>query len=688
MKGFGSKKYCYNFKFSAITDAIKSQNRGESVFSRVNSLLKQPSGNLDGLFLALLYQNKLNLHSCALEISQTLDLPVNSVIDVLEKILESAILSDFLLNGAEIIAFVLQNLGVKKVFVYPGTSELAICNSLASISEINLINARGDKECAFMTAGACLLKPNLSVGLLHGARGLTNALGAIADSRRNEVTGVFIVGLPSTKSSRFLPPHGEKNLMENLGNFVKWCHEVNSIPSDKASLNIAAKNFIEALYNAFSQATIRPYGPTMFGIPQDVAERAWIPWSVLKNTKLVSQNFKVSKEKMILGAKLISESRNVLILVDDFLLKYDNIRPTIAKFSSLSKAPVLQIRYRRGAMLFERLNNKDVAHFVGWFEPRRSEHKDLLAATDLLVTLEDRNLYRRVIGPLPNCRKLAITSDGSKTLKNEYLTDNDILLEGDVASIIDDLNKELSFNFDRVQKKQNWVDSILGRYFTSKGEIIPSVQRIRAGIITSLADTLHKVNNPVLVDDSQMFGGLVSEYYEELPLNLRVFGDHGGFIGSGIGYATGLAIAEPSVRVFCLLGDQGLTNGFQGLITAVQERAGVVFIVCNNGASVSLLKQSSASQKGCYIMKDYSYLENPKDFNYSSVAQELSIPSWKVVLSLAQEKSDTKQAIDILKECLAKALVVEGPSLIEICLPSEEQFWDGIWQTQGYDEFG
>lgn len=684
MKGFGSKKHCYNFKLSAATDAIQSHNRREPVFDRVNSLLKQPSGNLDGLFLALLSQNKLNLHSCALDIAQTLDLPVNSIIDVLERILESA--SDFLLTGAETVAFVLQNLGVTKAFAYPGTSELAICNRLASISKINLINSRGDKECVFMTVGACLLKPSLSVGVLHGARGLTNALGAIADSRRNEVGGVFIVGLPSTESSRFLPPHGEENLLENLGNFVKWWHEVNSIPPDKAGLNLAARDFVKALYNAFSQATIRPYGPTLFGIPQDVAERAWIPWSVLKNTQLVNKNLKVSKQKILLGAKLILESRTILILVDDFLLKYDNIRPIIAKFSSLSNAPVLQIRYRRGAMLFERLNNKDVAHFAGWFEPMSPEHKKLLAAIDLLITLEDRNLYRRVVGPLPNCRKLAITSNSSKTFKNEYLTDNDILIEGDVSNIIDSLSKELSLDFERDREKQNWVDSVQEKYFTSQAKVIPSVQRMRTGIIKSLADTLHKVNNPVLVDDSQMFGGLVSEYYQELPLNLRVFGDHGGFIGSGIGYATGLAIAEPSVRVFCLLGDQGFTNGFQGLIAAVQERARVIFIVCNNGGSVSLLKQSLALQEGCDTMENNSYLENPQDFNYSSVTQELSIPSWKVLLSLAKDELDTKQTIDILKECLAKALFVEGPSLIEICLPSEKRFWDGIWQTKGYDE--
>ena len=137
----------------------------------------------------------------------------------------------------------------------------------------------------------------------------------------------------------------------------------------------------------------------------------------------------------------------------------------------------------------------------------------------------------------------------SKTLKNEYLTKNDILIEGDVANIVDSLNKELSLNFEYCREKQKWIDSMQGKHFAPQTKIIPSVQRIQTGIVTALADTLQRVKNPVLVDDSQMFGGLISEYYEKLPSGLRVFGDHGGFIGSGIGYATGLAIAEPSIRL-------------------------------------------------------------------------------------------------------------------------------------------
>src|SRR5262249_14614586 len=47
--------------------------------------------------------------------------------------------------------------------------------------DIPLVNARGDKEAVFMAAGAGLDADRRAVALLHGARGLTNAAGAVAD---------------------------------------------------------------------------------------------------------------------------------------------------------------------------------------------------------------------------------------------------------------------------------------------------------------------------------------------------------------------------------------------------------------------------------------------------------------------------------------------------------------------------
>src|SRR5688572_22465744 len=110
-------------------------------------------------------------------------------------------------TGADAIAAALYAAGVRHVFAYAGTSELALCDAIDRVDANMLVNGRGDKESAFMAAGASVLEPLRGAAVLHGARGLTNAAGALADVRRSEVGTMFVVGLPSTTSARFLPPH-------------------------------------------------------------------------------------------------------------------------------------------------------------------------------------------------------------------------------------------------------------------------------------------------------------------------------------------------------------------------------------------------------------------------------------------------------------------------------------------------
>jgi acetolactate synthase-1/2/3 large subunit len=103
--------------------------------------------------------------------------------------------------------------GVRAVFAYPGTPELALCAAIESDPRLRLINARGDTEAAFLAAGACALRAGSAAGVLHGARGLTNALGAIADNRRSETPVLDIVGQASRQSMPYLPPHAEPALI-------------------------------------------------------------------------------------------------------------------------------------------------------------------------------------------------------------------------------------------------------------------------------------------------------------------------------------------------------------------------------------------------------------------------------------------------------------------------------------------
>lgn len=666
----------------AVRQALASCGDG-SADDFFNALLTEPSGRPDGLALALL--RGADTGPLVTEAARCLRRPAGEVGAALRCHLDRTATDDLALTGAEAVTLLLREAGVRTAFAYAGTSELALCDSLARAPGIELVNSRGDTEAAFMAAGGSLLHAARSVAVLHGARGSTNAAGAIADARRNEVGVVVVVGLPSSRSARFLPPHGEPDLIEGVGAFAKWWHEAGPPPEPAAGAELTG-DFVAAIRAALLEARTRPYGPAVFGLPQDTAESAWVPWHALAADEPGHPD--LPRAPLAAAAGLLASGERVAILVDDYLLRYDGARPVLAELAALSGALVLQVRYRRGAMLFERLSARDVPSFLGWYDPLRADHRDLLDRADLLVTLEDRNLYQRVVGDLPRCRKLAITSDAAKTRKNGYLSDADLLVEGDVVAIMRALCQRLARRDAAPPRRPvgGWLDDIPAASEVVADALPPEIRRLRSGIVAALAGAMNEFSTPVLVDDSQMFGGLICDHYDLLPDNLRVFGDHAGFVGSGIAYATGLAVVDRSVRVFCTLGDQGFSNGMQGLMAAGQERARVVYLLCNNGESASLLAQSAATQPRWFDGGRQAHLHNPAAVDYTTIARGLGVASWSLELPLDRDEAVIDRALERLRQLLSEAVAVTGPALIELRLPGGREMWAGIWLTQGHDE--
>ena len=583
------------------------------------------------------------------------------------------------LTGAEAVALVLAQHGVETVFAYPGTSELALCDSICGAPGVRLVPGRGDRECAFMASGASLLRPNRGVALLHGARGLTNAAGAVAAARRNEVGTAFVVGLPSTGSAPFLPPHGERDLIASIGTFTQWSWEAPAPPREGPDRARAARRFVARLRDALASSARLPARPSLIGIPQDVAEMRWIPAAALEALPPSPEPRPVVAPEAL---RALRQAARPLFLVDDYALRSPGLRAALAGLTDLLGAPVFQLRYRRGPMLFERLRRDEVGNFLGWFDRFSAEHTGLLAACDLFVTVEDRNVYRRVFGDPPACRKLAINGDGDKARKNGYLEPGDLLLEGDPTGILRTLREELERHG---AARRPWF-SPAGAPPATPERASDAAERLRTGIVAAIARTLAGWEAPVLVDDSQLFGGMISERYDLLPSGLRVFGDHGGFVGGGLATATGLAIADPGRRVLCTLGDQGFVNAFQGLVTAVQERAEVVFLVCNNGEAVSLQKQASASGPAWSEEASRPYLRNTPGLSYRRVAEAIGVRAWLVDASRGLEASAAAAAVRALARALSEAAGGSGPALIELRLPSDPHAWQGIWLTRGFEQ--
>ncbi len=667
---------------SAVQEAVAAHNRGEPAAAAVRALLQRPDGQWDGLALLLLARR--GIAKGAADAAAALGADPDELAAAVSAALPDGTSERYPLTGAEAVALTLRQCGARLAFGYAGTSELALCDALVRLPGVRAVNGRGDTESAFMAAGASLFEPAAAVAVLHGARGLTNATGAVADARRNEIAVVALVGLPSTGSAPFLPPHGEPDLLASVGTFAKSWVELGPVPEGDAQRRAAAAHLAAVVRGAFSEARTPPFGPVLVGIPQDVAEAAWVPPSALDPAPATSPPRRRVPQDLDAACRLLDGARRPLVLVDDYLLKHERAQPVLGRFAAALGAPVLQARYRRGAMLFERIDRQAVPTFLGWLDPADLSHRKLLEHADVLVTVEDRNLYQRVVGRLPDCPKVAVTSDGDKTRKNDYLRRGDLLLEGDAVAVLARLGERVGA---AATARPAWWEGLVEADGTAGHPQLPPVaERLQTGLVRALGRALATVARPVLVDDSQMLGGVVAEWYDELPASTRVVGDHGGFVGAGIAYATGLALADPSAAVVCTLGDQGLVNGLQGLVAAGQERAPAVYVVCNNGGSVSLLKQARAARTRLFDEGRDPFLANAANADYTGTASRLGLAAAAVEFPAGGEPDALAAAAASTEALLASALASRQPTLIELRLPPLGDAWAGVWRTEGYDE--
>lgn len=563
------------------------------------------------------------------------------------------------LSGAEIIAEILAFSGVDTVFAYPGTSELPLCDAFERQPGVTLLNARGDKEAAFMAGGGNFLRPGACAAILHGARGSTNALGAIADLRRSELPLLCVVGLPSRASIPFLPPHGEPDLMASLGVFARASH-------DLSGEDIGLEALTEAIAAAVRDTRRRPGGPVLLGVPQDVfgLRFACRPGDLCPDLDVYAPPAEAMLDE---AADLLVSARRPVIFIDDYALGPRGATPEeFAGLAARLGAPIFQVGYGRGPMLFPSLP-AGLAGCHGAYDPGDATHREALGSADALITIEDRNMYPRVVGELPTCAKVVLTSNRKATLKNGYVRPRDRIVELDAGAAVRGLLARLPE--DRLRRCPPAPKT--GCASATHPAAAAMVRALGAGAAAGGA---------TVVDDSQMFGGLAALAAPALK-GLRLLGSHGGFVGGGMATAAGMALANPDAPIVCTVGDHGFTNALQAMASLSGRSVRLVYVVCNNGRSVSLRKQ--ALHDGLDAIAASPFLVNPGDMSYAAIAAGFGLAA--EAMDWRSDGPDLEAQGQWLGARLLALLGGGRPALLELRTTDDPAFWAGVWNVAGFE---
>jgi acetolactate synthase-1/2/3 large subunit len=175
--------------------------------------------------------------------------------------------------------------------------------------------------------------------------------------------------------------------------------------------------------------------------------------------------------------------------------------------------------------------------------------------------------------------------------------------------------------------------------------------RVKLGPYQVVADVLlHRVANgrhPFVRDVTVANSTFGNRYVQIAAPHLGIHAAGGG-IGQGISMAIGAALVEPFPKTVALLGDGGAMVNLSEFLTAVEERAEIVFVLMND-RGYGVIRNIQDAQYGG--RRSYADLRTP---DFAMLAASFGLPHLKVAV------------IDEFERAFDHALAEPGPYLIEI----------------------
>ncbi len=270
------------------------------------------------------------------------------------------------------------------------------------------------------------------------------------------------------------------------------------------------------------------------------------------------------------------------------------------------------------------------------------EASELYASCDLMIVVGSRlrgNETRNNKMPLPS-PLIQVDADAAQGGRNYPA---DVFAHGDAADTLArlierlpaalDVDANLSFDIARARaQSEGRMRDVLGPY------------RV---VADTLAERVFANGHPWVRDVTISNSTFGNRYVRIAAPNLGVHALGGG-IGQGVAMGVGAALATCRGKAVTLLGDGGAMLGLAEMITAVDERAPLVYLLMNDKA-YGVIQNIQDAQYGS--RRHYSALATP---DFAAFCQSIGLPHQRV------------GDVDGFAAAFDEAVATEGPCLIEI----------------------
>jgi len=527
-------------------------------------------------------------------------------------------------NGGKIVAEVLRQEGVKKVFCVPGESFLHVLDALYDYPDIELITTRHEGGASFMSEGYA--KASGEVGVCMATRGVgsTNLSIGIHTAFQDSTPMVALIGQVD-RPFKHKEAFQEIDLEAYFGHICKWTVEIDDV-----------ERIPELLHRAFHVARSGRPGPVLVSLPEDMLSDLT---EININTPMKLKPSKPDGDSIKKALTEVSKAKRPIIIAgggvvrskaSDLLVKLaEELQiPVVTSFRRFDAFPNSHKNYigslglSTPQYLLDYIKQADVAIALGTrFSQITSQDYTLLNGNTQLIHVD---ISQEELGKIYT-PSLAIASDVKEFIQS-LLTQHTNTVPVKREELINELHeKYLAYSTPIKEDSDAFVDM--------------------EGMIFDFMCNVPK--NSIITTDAGNFFSWISRFYR-FDYETTYIGPTNGAMGYGLPSAIGAKLAHPDRTVISFSGDGGYMMTMQEFETAVRYNIPVIAVVVNNN------------------MYGTIRMHQERTFPNRVIGTELSNPSFAEIANLFGGYGEKVEKNAEFIPALKRALAASRPALIEL----------------------